>query len=370
MSPVARIRAFCSLFAFALSACATIGSDGLGDVGLPSAGVGPFRRLRAGEVVGIAPFVLDGEGGYREPTALAVSSAGPEVVLFAEATGSGRDGTPVGPILVRTRALDGRSFRGSGGGPGRGTEVVLVPSRPWEEGEVRSPFVMRLRGEVVLFYSGKNGRIGLARGPSLDGPFVPSDSPVLDETGRAPWEVEPPRAPTAYVEGDRVHLFYAAGGFVGEAVADPGTLTFRRVDADPSTPELDPALSPSPTVDPKSLAPNEKPPFDEAGVGDPDVSVRETPAGRVHVRVLYTGTSSAGAKVVGFAARYGHAGKLTRQPLPVYAAKGKERAPSLLDLGERGYLYVTEPRSTDGREGIGAAFAPAASEPGPPAPSE
>lgn len=349
-----------------LAACSTLGSDGQGDLGLPTAGVGPFRRLAAGEVPGIAPFVLDGEGGYREPAVLGDDPREPRVWLFAGAVGKGDDGVPKGPVIVRTYATDGRSFAGSGAPPGRGAGLALAPSEPWEGGVVGSPFALRVGAEVWLFYAGAGG-VGLARAPSPSAPFVKDSAPVLDARGAAPWERGAPAAPTAYVEGGRVHLFYSSGGYLGEAVSDLSARTFTRVDADPSTPALDPALGPSPRVDPSTLAPGEKPPFDEAGVADPCVSVRDTPAAatRVHVRVLYTGLAAAGTTAIGFAARYGHEGPLTRQPLAVYAAKGKERAPALLDLGERGYLYFTEPRSSDGREAIGAGFAPGSGSPGP-----
>ena len=328
--------------------------------------MGPFRRLTSDEVPGIAPFVLDGEGGYREPAVLGEDPREARVVLFAGATGSGRDGIPVGPVIVRSVAKDGRSFVGTGGGPGRGTRLVLSASEPWEGGRVDSPFALRVDSEVLLFYAGVGG-IGVARASSSEGPFVKAGAPLLDgdPTRMSSWESGAPRAPTAYLDGRTVHLFFASGGALGEAVADVSTLVFRRVDADVRTPFVDPVLWPSPRVDPKTLAPGEKPPFDEAGLGDPCVAVRMTPAGRVHVRVLYTGYATSGTTAIGFAARYGHEGALVRQALPVYAAKGKERAPALLDLGDRGYLYFTEPRTSDSRDGVGGGYFPAQGDPGP-----
>ena len=357
------------LAAFGPCACSTLGSEGLGDIGLPSAGVGPFRRLASDEVPGIAPFVLDGEGGYREPAVLSEDANAPKVVMYAGATGAGRDGVPVGPVIVRSFANDGRSFVGTGGGPGRGTTLVLAASEPWEGGQVGSPFALRVGTEVFLFYAGAGG-IGLSRASSVEGPFVKQKAPILDAFGQGPWESGPPRAPTAYLEGRTLHLFYSSGAAIGEAVADLDALAFRRVDADPSTPSFDPVLWPSPTVDPTTLALGEKPPFDEAAVTDPSVSVRTTPAGRTHIRVLYTGVATKGTTAIGFAARYGHEGRLARQVVPIYAAKGKERAPALLDLGNVGYLYFTEPRTSDARDGIGGAYSPAGGDPGPLVPIE
>lgn len=365
--------AWFSLVAVLASSCATLGSEGLGDVGLPSSGVGPFRRLTTDEVPGIAPFVLDGEGGYREPAVLSDDASEPLVTLYAGATGAGRDGVPKGPVIVRSFAKDGRSFVGSGGGPGRGTSLVLAPSEAWEGGEVGSPYALRVgvvsASAILLFYAGAQG-IGVAKATSSEGPFVKTGAPVLDANGASGWESEPPRAPTAYLDGRTIHLFFASGGSLGEAVADVDALAFRRVDADPSTVGIDPVLSPSAPVDPKTLAVGEKPPFDEAGLTDPCVAVRVTPAGRAHVRVLYTGKARAGTTAIGFAARYGHQGVLVRQAVPVYAAKGKERAPALLDLGDRGYLYFTQPRSSDAREGIGGGYFPAQGKPGPLVPAD
>lgn len=352
-----------------LGACATIGSDGLGDVGLPSAGVGPFRRLTSDEVPGIAPFVLDGDGGYREAAVLSDNPETTEVVLYAGATGQGRDGIPVGPVIVRSLAKDGRSFVGTGNGPGRGTQLALAASEPWEAGGVHSPFALRVDAQILLFYAGSQGGIGVARASAVEGPYTKDPAPVLDAKDAAREEGGAPRAPSVYLEGDTLHLFYATPAGLFEAVSPRSPLAFRRVDANPSTSALDPVLTRAPDVDPKSLGPGEKPPFDERAVGDPCVALRTTPAGRPHVRVLYTGTSLAGTTAIGFAARYGHEGPLVRQVIPIYAAKGKERAPALLDLGAKGYLYVTEPR-TDGRDGVGGSFFPASGDPGPLVPAE
>lgn len=355
-----------------LVACATLGSDGRGDVGLPNAGVGPFRRLVSGEVPGIAPYVLEGEGAYREPAVLQ-DADGARVWLFAAATSSGRDAIPAGPVIVRTTAKDARSFVGSGFGPGRGTSLALAPGLSWEGGVVGAPFVLRSEGRVLLFYAGRGG-IGLASSDGPEGPFTKREAPVLTapDPDAAGWERGAPGAPSAYVEGRTVHLFYASNGAIGEATADVSSLAFRRVDADPRTPALDPVLARSASVDVRTLAPGEKPPFDETSVDDPCVSVRESPAGRTVVRVLYTGVAagSVRATAIGFAARFGHEGPLVKQALPVYAAKSTERAPALLDLGARSYLYFTEPRASDGREGVGAGFAPGDVDPGPLEPSE
>src|SRR5690348_8955836 len=84
----ARVGAW-AIAALALAACATTGASGKGDENLPNERIGPFRKLSADEVPGIAPFVLDDRNAsYREPAALA---EGDSVVLFAVAARDGKD---------------------------------------------------------------------------------------------------------------------------------------------------------------------------------------------------------------------------------------------------------------------------------------
>ncbi len=90
-----------------LVSCATTGASGKGDENLPSAGVGPFRKLADDEVLGVAPFVLDDKAGqYREPAAIL---DGASVLLYA----TGKDGGGARDVIVRSRAEDARSFFGT-----------------------------------------------------------------------------------------------------------------------------------------------------------------------------------------------------------------------------------------------------------------
>jgi hypothetical protein len=154
-------------------------------------------------------------------------------------------------------------------------------------------------------------------------------------------------------------MLYAAGGAIGEAESADG-VTWRRLDADPSTPALDPVLEPAPPVDPARLAPGERPPFDVARVGDPHLAPRITPAGRLHVRVLYTGYDAAGRSAIGFAARYGDSGRLARQRSPSYAVDKLEAAPALFEWSGGVMLYVQQENVVDQTSvsAIAAAFAP------------
>jgi hypothetical protein len=153
-------------------------------------------------------------------------------------------------------------------------------------------------------------------------------------------------------------MLYGAGGFLGEAESKDG-LTFTRIDADPATPAIDPVFGPS--VAPTSLAPGDKPPFDTARVDDPCLVPRLTPAGRLHVRVLYTGTDDAGTTSIGFAARFGDAGRFVRQAQPVYAVGKKEEGPALFEWSQGSLLYVGQDRalSSTHYSAIAAAYAPA-----------
>ncbi|MBX3208000.1 MAG: hypothetical protein KF764_23335 [Labilithrix sp.] len=326
-----------------VAACATTGAEGEGDRNLPTAGVGPFRKLEPEEVKGVAPFVLDDARAlYREP---AVLRDGESTLLYAVARVDEAD------VIVRTRALDERTFFGTSGHFGHKPVTVLEPDAPWE-GALSGPTLVRFRGEILLFYAGAEG-IGLAR--STDGlTFRKEPGPVLTRDPLpGSWETTAPRAPSVFALPDgRLRMLFAAGRAIGEAESADG-VAWSRVGGEP-------VLVPAPPPAPGSLLPNEKPPFDTAAVGDPCVVTRTTPAGRFHVRVLYTGTDTSGATAVGFAARYGESGPLARQTVPVYSVGQKEAAPALLDLGDSSFLYVQQDRR-DGDTSfvaVAAAFAP------------
>lgn len=327
-----------------LTSCATTGAEGDGERNLPSAGVGPFRKLEAEEMKGTAPFVLDDpQALYREPAVLRDGNA---TLLYAVARVGGKD------VIVRTRAFDERTFYGASGGQfGTKPLVVLEPDKLWE-GALSGPSLVRFRGDILLFYAGAEG-IGVAR--SADGrAFRKEPGPIFSrDVLPGSWETTAPRAPSVFLlPNGRLRMMYAAGGAIGEAESADG-IEWTRMRAGP-------VLAPAPMPAPGSLLPNEKPPFDTASVGDPCVVTRTTPAGRFHVRVLYTGADASGATAIGFAARYGESGLLERQPVPVYAVNQKEAAPALLDLGDRSFLYVQQNKRSGDESfvAIAAAVAP------------
>jgi hypothetical protein len=333
------------VFFIALAACATTGDSGEGDRDLPTSGVGPFRKLDIEEVKGIAPFVLDDDrAGYREPAAL---QEGEETLLFAVGAKDGRD------VIFRTRALDGRTFHGTSGHFGVKPPVVLEPDAApsWENGALSGPSLIRgASGELLLYYAAAGG-IGVAR--STDGFTFAKEAanPILRR--EAGWETTEVRAPSVIrLPSGRFKMFYSAGNSIGEAESDDG-IRFRRSG---DRPVLEPAAPPAPG----SLLPNEKPPFDTASVGDPCASPRMTPAGRLQIRVLFTGRDPAGASTIGFAARYGEDGPLVRQSVAVYAVGQKEVAPAFVERPEGSFLYVEQERRDGTRiyRAIAGAFAP------------
>ncbi len=347
-----RVASRLSLVALALPvACATLGGEGVGDRDLPTTGVGPFRKLETGEVPGSAPFVLDDKlAEYRDPSAVVAPDG--SVILHAVARDkAGAD------VIVRTRALDAVSFHGTREDSGHTPRVVLAPALPWEGPALSGPSAVLRGGETWLYYAGTGG-IGLAR--SRDGfTFTREPAPVLAAAvPPSAWETTAPRAPSVIVlPGGELRMFYAAGTSIGEARSADG-VRFERVGAAP-------VLAPRPSDVP--LQKGEKPAFDRGAVADPFASVRITPAGRLHVRVLYTGyAAAAGASdsAIGFAARYGESGPLESNPLAVYAVGKGERGPAFVEIGRRSFVYVEQDVVTLGtdpkRRAIAAGVAPVA----------
>jgi hypothetical protein len=343
--------------ALALS-CATTGAEGQGNLDLPTTGVGPFRKLGVEEVTGIAPFVFDDRTAlYREPAVLAPEMPADDspAILYVVGRRAKSD------VIVRTRADDGRAFFGTSGDFGKTPPVVLAADAPWEGPSLSGPFVFRVRAEILLYYAGAGG-IGVAR--SGDGlTFQKVAGPIFTRDPASAWETTEVHAPSVYALPDgRLRLLYASGASIGEATSADG-IHFTRVDPDPSTPGIEPVLGPAAPAAPGSLLPNERPPFDTGGVGDPCAVTRITPDGRFHVRVLYTGTDVAGVTAIGFAARYGESGPLVRQTraAPVYSVGARESAPALLELPSGSYLYVQQDRRVDAQltyTAIAGAFAP------------
>jgi hypothetical protein len=128
-------------------------------------------------------------------------------------------------------------------------------------------------------------------------------------------------------------MMFAQGDSIYEATSADGVV-WQRVDANPSTPVMDPVLGPAPSNT-----------FDTLRVADPCLSPRVTAAGRLQARLLYTGYSQAEGGVtsaIGFAARYGNSGALVRADGAVYSVSKNESSPALFPLTNLSFLYVEQ----------------------------
>ncbi len=335
-------RPFLRLSLVAVSACATLGQESPIGQNLPSSGVGPFQVLSQMQVqpADVAPYVFLSPGqSPMEPCVLPQSTDAASPALFMYLDGQSSKGA----VIVRTRSDDGVSFYGDSADesnhPTHKPPVVLSPSLAWEGTSVSGPSAMREGSEIWMYYAGDGG-IGLAK--SSDGlTFTRTGAPVLAPDASAAWEKTTPRAPSVAVFPDGSwHMMYAAGTSIGEATSSDG-MTWTRAAGNP-------VLEPSTPVNPKTLGVGEKVPFDEATVEDPLLVPRVDPAGQLQVRVLYAGYSQAPSVMtrsgeIGFAARYGDAGALTRQTIPVYVAPGSSvSGPALLEWSGPTMLYVSQ----------------------------
>jgi hypothetical protein len=312
------------------------------------------------------PFVFEDQvAQYREPSAIAVfpgDEARMSVYLYAVETTT--IGTLTSDVIVRTRADDARSFYGTALDPSGVTPpVVLSPSLAWEGANLQGPSALRVGSRVFLYYAAQGG-VGLAI--SADGlTFTKNPDPVLAPDPGVAWETTPPAAPSVALLTDGTYdMMYAAGVSIGEATSQDG-VHFTRVDADPGTGALDPVLSPLGSEDEVGDGGG---PFDTGQVSDPCVLPYVNAAGRAVVRVLYTGYDgppgdAARSSAIGFAARFGDTGRLTRQPLPVFSIGMHEAAPAYFAWESGEMLYVEATAAQLGGGGyvsVAAGLAPVA----------
>ncbi len=289
--------------------CSTIAENAGGDSNLPSAGVGPFRKLSGAEVNGTAPFVLDDQtADYRQPCALALDESTGAVALYVVMASQGHD------VIARTRAADGRTFYGATTDIGHKPQQVLASDQTWEGPDLARPSAIAVSGGVWLYYT-TNGSVGLAK--SSDGlAFTKVGTPVLAADATGPIT----SASVAALPDGTFDMMFTVGDSIYEATSIDGT-AFARAPG--------PVLAPAP---PKTdLAPGEIPPFDTESVGEPLLVPRTTAADRLQIRVLYTGHAQGASSAIGFAARYGTTGPLVRADGAVYAVGKNESAPALFE---------------------------------------
>jgi hypothetical protein len=307
--------------------CATLGEAAGGDSNLPSSGVGPFRKLASGEVLGSAPYVLDDSAAqYREPSAIVLADGSDALYVVLHAT-TGHD------VIVRSRATDARTFYGATEDIGHTPPQVLASDQSWEGPDLSYPSALVVGSSVWVYYV-SGGAVGLAQ--STDGltftkmgaPVLPADStPILS-------------ASVAQLPDGTFDMMFAQGFAIYEATSVDG-MSWQRSSS------TDPVLAPMPG---------------EVAVLDPCLAPRVTAAARVQVRVLFASQSFADGGLtsyIGFAARYGSSGPLTRSPEPAYSVNKHERAPAFLPLGALSYLYVQEDSQDGTYPSIAAAIAPA-----------
>lgn len=286
-------------------ACGGLGDEDAGDTNLPSTGMGPFRALTRAEVnaKATAPFVVDDKvGQYTDPAAL-------DNGLYVITSGQ----------IAHTAAPDGRTFD---------APAVVLKADPstWEGIVLSGPWALHVGPETWLYYAAKGG-VGLAT--STDGKtFTKKPGPVLAGA----------KSPSVFVLPDgRYRMMYSDGANIAEAESTDG-LSWRA---------LGPVLAPA--TDPTA--------FDASAVGDPCVVPQWTPGNRYQVRVLYTGTDATKKLTqIGFAARYGTDGPLTRNTVAAYATgKGPGFAAP--------FLYVTQVNGNYGA--VAAAVMPGTVLPAP-----
>jgi hypothetical protein len=319
--------------------CATLATEA-GDIDAvrPNAGAGPFRPITESELGAAgAPGVLRQKAAasrFRQASALALGEGQPgRVALYIVAEQAGVHG------IYRFVAADARSFV-EPDPPG----AVLVPSEGWEGAELAQPEVVRVGGEIWLYYAAAGG-IGLARSP--DGiSFSKQPGPVLAAEPGSSWEAgEPPRSP-GFVElgADDFRLFYAAAGRIGEARSTDG-VSWQR--------------DPEPVLEPAPLA--GEPLFDSLQVSDPEPELAASAQGRRITRVYYAG-QGAESSGIGLAARFGDSGALQRALAPSLTTSRGPSDPALVRFGDLALMYFTQKAGASAAQAypvIALALAPA-----------
>jgi hypothetical protein len=293
------------LVALPLLACATLPEPGGGGENLPNAGAGPFRALTLLELGNLrsAPNALEDDEIFTRDPAVIDLDGDPSTFTVAGYFGAAikqGDKKPAEAdptvVILRYEALDARSFD-------RSAEPVLSPVEPWEGGVIGAPAVLKVGGEIFLYYAAAGG-IGLARSP--DGhAFTRVPGPVL---GPAPdgWEASRvPRSPgVIHLPDGSWRMFYEvplggedgedgqgdAASAIGEALSPDGVAWTR--------------LGTAPVLAPGKAAPRQDPPVDDAGVGSPFPILAVSAEGRPLLRLYYGARDQAGNKVIGMAARF------------------------------------------------------------------
>lgn len=353
-------------------ACATLAESGRGDVDLPSNLDGPFRALKRGQsctgdvCTGVDELPAGTLNGMIAAPTNPIARAGAALRLGVGddlhlALYVARD-VDVEPgksaSIVRMESTDARTFAAADV-----TQAVLGDAA-FEGGAIGDPWVVRADAEVWLYYAvhpvaglaAQTPGIARARASDAAGTTFTKDGAITLDGPKGAWETDPPRAPSvARDDAGTWHLFYGSGTAIGEATSNDG-LHFTRVG-------LAPLLEAAPPA-PDTLPEGVKPPFDDRAVDDPCVERALTQSGRTIWRVLYTGLDRRGGSGIGFAARYGDQGPLSRNPASVYSIKLHARAPAYARFDSFSLLFPTQDTSSNlpghdaHKQAIGIAISP------------
>jgi len=348
--PQARSWALMTL-ALMSATCATLAGAESGGENLPNAGAGPFRALRLDEVGNSRsapnvlvedetfprdPAILDADGDFSTPEVWGYFAITPKVPMTEP------DPTAPSRAIVRHAAADGRSFD-------RAPVTVLEPNQVWEGATLGAPSVLRVDGEIFLYYAAEGG-IGLAR--STDGvTFDHLAAPVIGPNSAASsWEMGnvPANPGVVRLEDGTFRLFYdvlVEPGVrkIGEAVSKDG-VTWERLDG--------PMLEPRADVNP------DDPYYDGVSVGAPQPVLGKSSEGREILRVYYEALDALGRRSIGLAARYIEVeGALDRGIGPVFAGSLGPGQPCVHVRPGYSLLFVTQKEGTSKSEQIPAVAA-------------
>lgn len=267
------------VLALALCGCGAIGDPGGGSSHLPVGGGGPFMPLAPDPDIPInAPFVLlDNLADFDEPSVLA---DGERLALWV--TAKRRE-------VTRIEHADAPRLTDGFGEP----QPSLEADQPWEAGAVSGPSVLRGRPWIMFYTAG--GAIGWATADDDEG-HVWTKAPGPALRANAAEEGNVLGAPGVARVGDRVRVYYAAGGQIWAAeapyedVAARRETTWTRLDGDPSTPARDPMVAPPPYA---------------VRLDRPWARSENTPGGRVRHDLFFTAVRPEGERTTcGFAASY------------------------------------------------------------------
>lgn len=292
-------------FALVLSACGSLGEGGEFSDQVLNGGAGPFRIATADETgVTSAP---PGSLFPTTPDSIGRVHAEPSVAIYDVATRlavpPARDPALLAFEVDRAQWSPRRIARstdhviGGDGAPALGFRPgpdLLVPTEAFEVDGIFDPAIVRWTdGSVRLYYATSQG-LGVASASSIDGTFTRLlTTPLLpDVAGHGPAQ-----SPTlvALPAGGFV-LYVGAGGSIFAATTVDG-LAFDLVDADASTPAIDPIPLPVPADLPIANTDGGGP-ATQTGIYAPTAAATRSHTGRFDVRLYFETRWSDGTSAI------------------------------------------------------------------------